>query len=56
MEKMVYTVRETAEILSLGVCKTYDLIHEKKIPSIKVGRKFLIPKIRLEKWLETEQF
>ncbi len=56
MEKMVYTVNETAEILSIGCSKVYDLIHEKKLPSIKVGRKFIIPKKRLEDWLNSEQF
>ncbi len=56
MEKKVYTVSEVAEMLSLGNCKIYDLIHEKKIPSIKVGRKFIIPKKRLEEWLESESF
>lgn len=51
MEKLVYTVRETAKILNIGLSKAYDLIQQKQIPVVKVGRKFLVPKQALESWL-----
>ena len=51
MEKLVYTVQETAEILNIGMNKAYEMIQQKQIPFIRVGRKFLIPKQALEKWL-----
>ncbi len=51
MEKLVYTVQETAEILNIGMNKAYELIQQNQIPFIRVGRKFLIPKQALEKWL-----
>lgn len=51
MEKLVYTVRETANILNIGMNKAYELIEQKKIPVVRVGRKFLVPKQALENWL-----
>jgi excisionase family DNA binding protein len=51
MEKLVYTVNETAQILNIGMNKAYELIQQKQIPNVRVGRKFLIPKQALESWL-----
>lgn len=51
MEKLVYTVRETANILNIGMNKAYELIELKQIPVVRVGRKFLVPKQALENWL-----
>lgn len=51
MEKLVYTVQETAQILNIGLNKAYELIQEKQIPNLRVGRKILIPKLALESWL-----
>lgn len=51
MEKLVYTVTETAQILNIGMNKAYELIQQNQIPNVRVGRKFLIPKEALEKWL-----
>lgn len=52
MEKMVYTVKEMAQILCIGMNKAYDLIHENKVPYIRLGRKIRIPKKAFQKWLE----
>ncbi|WHH57286.1 helix-turn-helix domain-containing protein [Petroclostridium sp. X23] len=52
MEKLVYTVQDIAKILDIGMNKAYDLIHEKKIPFIKLGRKIRIPKKAFQEWLE----
>lgn len=51
MDKLVYTVNETAQILNIGLSKAYELIQQKQIPNVRVGRKFLIPKQSLENWL-----
>lgn len=51
MEKLVYTVTETAQILNIGMNKAYELIQQQQIPNLRVGRKILIPKQSLEKWL-----
>jgi len=51
MEKLVYTVREIAKILGIGINSAYDLIHQNKVPYIKLGRKIRIPKRAFEAWL-----
>lgn len=51
-EKLVYTVQETAEILNIGMNKAYELIQQKQIPFVRVGRRILIPKQTLENWLD----
>ena len=52
-DKCIYTPKEVSEILQIGTCKTYDLIHQKIIPSIKLGRKYIIPKDALDEWLKS---
>ena len=39
----VYTVKETAEILRLGLTRTYDNIVKGRIPAIKLGGRWLVP-------------
>lgn len=51
MEKLVYTVDETAKLLNIGMNKAYELIQQNEIPNKRVGRRILIPKQALEKWL-----
>lgn len=51
MDKLVYTVTETAQILNIGMNKAYELIQQRAIPNVRVGRRILIPKLALEKWL-----
>ena len=52
MDKLVYSTNEVAELLNLGLNKVYELLYSKQIPSVRVGRKYLIPKHSLEHWLE----
>ena len=51
MEKYVYTVREVAKILEIGMNSAYDLIHGNIIPHIRLGRKIRIPRKAFEEWL-----
>jgi excisionase family DNA binding protein len=54
MEKATLTVAETAQYIGLGLNKTYQLVNEKVIPSIKLGRQYKIPKVALDEWLLTK--
>ena len=51
VEKMAYSIRETAEAIGLHPNTVYELVQEGKIPSIKLGRKILVSKIELAKFL-----
>lgn len=48
----VYTVKETAKILRLGLTRTYDNIVEGRIPAIKLGRRWLVPHEALVRLLQ----
>lgn len=55
VEKATLTVRELSEMLGIGLTTTYDLIKKKQFHTIKVGRKILIPKVTVKKWLEGDE-
>ena len=42
---------EAAQLLSIGRTKMYALLKSGEIPSVRVGRKILIPNSKLEAWL-----
>jgi excisionase family DNA binding protein len=53
---LVYTVKELAKILNIGMNSAYKLTHRKDFPSIKIGRKILIPKAAFYDWLKSSCF
>jgi excisionase family DNA binding protein len=46
------TPREAAKLTGFGLNYTYVLLHSGEMPSIKVGKKFFIPRAALLRWLE----
>lgn len=48
-----YTVPEAAFLTGLGVATVYRAIDEGMIPHIRVGRRIVIPRTALDRWLET---
>lgn len=51
-ESLVVTVEEAAGILGVGRNTAYMAVKLGTLPSVKVGRRILIPKVALSKWLE----
>lgn len=51
-ERLSYTVDETSKVLGLGRVATYKAISEGVIPHIKIGKRILIPRAALDRWLE----
>jgi len=51
MDKLAYTVKEAAKLLSLGQNTLYEMVQQKKMGHIKVRSKILIPHMAIEKWL-----
>lgn len=43
----VLTVKETCNALSIGRNNLYRLLKDEKIKSIKIGKKYIIPKVYL---------
>jgi excisionase family DNA binding protein len=50
----VYTVKETARILRLGLSVTYAGVVEGRIPAMKIGGRWLVPHEALVRFIETE--
>lgn len=47
----ILTPEETARFLRLGLSTTYEQIRQGAIPSLRLGRKLLIPKVALLRML-----
>ena len=52
MEKMTFTVEEAAKILGLGRSGAYEAARRGDIPTIRIGKRLLVPTAALERMLE----
>jgi excisionase family DNA binding protein len=50
-DRLTYTVEELGQILGLGRSATYTALRKGVIPTIRIGRRFVIPKPAIEEWL-----
>lgn len=51
VERLVYSVEEAGEILGIGRSKAYEAANCGEIPTIRIGRRILIPKAALDQML-----
>ena len=51
MEKYL-TVKEVAEILRMGKTMAYELVNKPDFPSVKIGKKILIPESEFERFMK----
>jgi excisionase family DNA binding protein len=49
---MVLTVKQTSKVLGLGLNQTYEAIRCGVIPSMRIGRRIIVPIAALDKKLE----
>lgn len=54
MEKLTMTVAEMAEVVGICMPKAYELVHQEGFPVVRIGRRMVIPKEGLCKWLESQ--
>ena len=54
-DKLVYSVDEAAEQLSIGRTLAYDLIRSGQLPSIKIGHRRLIARDDLESFVQSRR-
>lgn len=52
-ERLTLRPKETTSITGLSVGATYALLESGAMPSIRVGKKFLIPKAALVDWVNS---
>ena len=55
-EKQVLTVEEAGKVLGLGRASSYQAVSRGDIPTIKIGRRLLVPIKALELMLERASF
>lgn len=56
LPELFYTVPECAEILRISKRRAYQIVKIKGFPVCRIGKKILINKNGLEKWLTERQF
>lgn len=49
--RSAFSVEQAAQILGLSRGKTYEMVRERRIPSIRFGRRILVPRVALERLL-----
>ena len=55
MEKRTYTVPEAAEALGIGRNAAYEAARTGQLPTIRIGKRILVPVAALERMLSVEQ-
>ena len=53
MTRLLHPIPDAAEVLGIGRSTLYELIAEKKIAAIKIGRRTLIAQDELERYVRS---
>ena len=51
-ERLVYTVPEVAKMLGISRNQGYELARIGRIPTIRLGKRLLVPKVAFERMME----
>ena len=41
-----------AKVLGVSISSAYELMHEKDFPSVRIGKRFIVPREGLKTWIE----
>lgn len=41
-----------ANVLGISVSSSYELMHEKDFPAIRIGSRLVVPKEKLQRWID----
>jgi excisionase family DNA binding protein len=52
-ERLVFTVEEAAQLLGISRSFAYEAVQQGDIPSMRIGRRILVPKAALKRLLES---
>ncbi len=55
MERTTLTTKEVADYLGVSTGLVYTLVREKKIPSVKLGRRILFKIDSVDRWLAQQE-
>jgi excisionase family DNA binding protein len=51
-ERLLLSPKEAARMLAVGRNQLYEWVHDGTLPSLRVGRRILIPVVALERFAE----
>ena len=51
---LLLSVEEAAKLLGISRGLAYQLVQEKRLPHVKLGRRVLVPRQGLEEWIAQE--
>ena len=51
-ESLLLNVRDGARLLSVSRSRVYELVHTRQIPSVRLGKRILIPRATLARFIE----
>jgi excisionase family DNA binding protein len=54
MEKYALKVEEVGEILGISRASAYNLARSKGFPSLRVGKRLIVPREAFFRWMETK--
>jgi len=52
MDRLTVTVSELSQILGVNRTAAYFLVRRSDFPSIRIGKRIVIPKVALLRWLD----
>ena len=52
---VAYTVSEVAALLGVSTDKVYELVRGHILPHKRLGRRIIVPRVGLERWLATPE-
>lgn len=51
MDRLTYSVDEVAKLLGIGRNSAYRAVQTGELPSLRIGRRVVVPRRALEEWL-----
>lgn len=51
-DRLVFSVREAAEVLGISKSHAYELVARRVLPSLRLGRRIVIPRDALYRFLD----
>jgi excisionase family DNA binding protein len=54
-ERVVLTVEEAGKLLGISRQSAYNAVKNGEIPTIKIGRRILVPRVQLDRMLNPDQ-
>ena len=52
--QLTFSVPKTAKLLGINEVKMYEMVRRKSFPSIKFGKRIVIPVLQLLMWIDNE--